>query len=314
MALSILLTLITLIQTTSATCPPATTIVYSPFKPYFKFPLDAFGPNPLDFNCWSGAICTFEAADEARKQQFAATALVMGLLPLVLRDIAWPERRVVLVSRPLPVLLEVLVRALGVEPVGRAAGRVAVADADADADGDTQTRRWVGWVTSSPLTRGVVAISESGRSATRARILVAFSTLVLLVSYAALALVEIYSKRSALGCVYPVIALTWCIVALIPGAIHVFARTRCAGSSKNQAGRKVSTSAVQGGDEVWFVQFAWAVYYIIGTLVFTSIMAVTPIELFVWVVTMAAVTASSKLLALYVCLLVRNPCLGGEIE
>jgi hypothetical protein len=55
------------------------------------------------------------------------------------------------------------------------------------------------------------------------------------------------------------------------------------------------------------VQFGWAIYYIIGTLVYTSIMAITPLELFVWVVVTAVTTGASKMLGLYICLMLRNP-------
>ena len=43
----------------------------------------------------------FEAAGESRKQQFAAIALVMGLIPLTLKDVAWPERRIIYVTKRL---------------------------------------------------------------------------------------------------------------------------------------------------------------------------------------------------------------------
>lgn len=52
-----------------------------------------------------------------RKQQFAATSLVIGLVPLTLKDIAWPERRLVAIASPLNWSVEVLVRALGLIPV-----------------------------------------------------------------------------------------------------------------------------------------------------------------------------------------------------
>ncbi|KAL3476136.1 hypothetical protein BJX99DRAFT_228293 [Aspergillus californicus] len=278
------------LATAQSTCPDASEIVYSPFKPWFRFD---YGPAGGD--CWSGAICTLDQADAARNQQFAATALVMGLLPLVLRDIAWPERRVVLVSAPLPAFAEILVRALGLEPVaqGNVAGWT-----------EEESQRWVEWIRTS-------AIARAGfRSRVKMVALVTVTSVVLLVSYAALALIEIYSKRSALGCVYPVIALTWCLVAVIPGAIHVVFenfRQRKAKDAMGGGAGATRASAVQGADQAWPVQFAWAVYYIIGSLVFTSIMAITPLELFVWVVVMAVVVGSSKMLALYICLMLRSP-------
>lgn len=278
---------ITLVNAES-TCPSGSEIVYSPFQPWFRFD---FGSSTA--NCWTAAICTFDQADSARNQQFAATALVMGLLPMVFRDIAWPERRVVLVSSPLPVLAEVVMRALGLEPVVR--GNVAGWSGE-------DSQRWVDWVHGSRIAGAAL------RSRVRAIVLVFGSFVALLVAYAALALVEIYSKRSALGYVYPVIALTWCLVVIIPGAIHVLFemhRRRAVKDGSGSVGTRAS--AVQGADQQWPVQFSWGIYYIIGTLVYTSIMAVTPLELFVWVITMAAVTGAGKMLALYICLTLRSP-------
>lgn len=88
-------------------------MVYSPFKPYFKFPL--FAGNIQ--SCWTAADCLFEAAGGSRKQQFAATALVMGLIPLTLRDIAWPERRIIHVTNRLYCIVEIRVLALGLVPL-----------------------------------------------------------------------------------------------------------------------------------------------------------------------------------------------------
>ncbi|KAL4961673.1 uncharacterized protein BDV14DRAFT_120908 [Aspergillus stella-maris] len=314
--LALLLLLLTLPASTTAqslspspstedqTCPPGSILVYSPFKPWY-----AFTYGPAIGNCWRGAICLLNAADEARKQQFGATAMVMGLLPIVLRDIAWPERRVVLVSRDLPVVAEVLVRALGLEPVPVSLAGGGNGHGQGDGHGeveDERAARWLEWVRHGPITRGAV------RSSSFASSLVGISALVLLVSYAALALIEVYSKRSALGCVYPIFCLTWCIIGFIPGGIHVFFRyqshhhsSKRRPSSRN--GEREKASAIQGADELWPVQFAWAVYYIIGTLVFTSIMAVTPLELFVWVVVLSVVTGASKMLALYICLVLGNP-------
>ncbi|KAL4948597.1 hypothetical protein BDW69DRAFT_90438 [Aspergillus filifer] len=288
----------------NSTCPPDSSLVYSPFKPWYAF---TYGPAIGD--CWRGAICLLTAADEARKQQFGATAMVMGLLPVVLRDIAWPERRVVLVRRDLPIAAEVFVRALGSDPVSL----------ERDGEGwqsveDERASRWLEWVRTSPITRGAV------HSSSFALVLVGLSALTLLISYAALALIEVYSKRSALGCVYPIFCLTWCIIGFIPGGIHVFFRYQDRSSrprprprtgNGNEAGARTGerekASAIQGADEPWPVQFSWAVYYIIGTLVFTSIMAITPLELFVWVVVLSVVTGASKMLALYVCLVLGNP-------
>lgn len=40
---------------------------------------------------------------------------------------------------------------------------------------------------------------------------------------------------------------------------------------------------------------------------YASIMAVTPLELFVWVITMAAVSGGGKMLAIYIYLMLRSP-------
>ena len=63
----------------------------------------------------------------------------------------------------------------------------------------------------------------------------------------------------------------------------------------------VNLSAVQGGKEKWWIQFMWAVYYAAGTLVFSSIMAVTVIELVVWVILSCCTVAASRSLALRLC-------------
>lgn len=64
----------------------------------------------------------------------------------------------------------------------------------------------------------------------------------------------------------------------------------------------VTPSAIQrGGKEKWWIQLIWAVYYAAGTLVFSSIMAVTVIELVVWVIISCYTVAASRLLALRLC-------------
>ena len=63
----------------------------------------------------------------------------------------------------------------------------------------------------------------------------------------------------------------------------------------------VNLSAVQGGKEKWWIQFIWAIYYAAGTLVFSSIMAVTVIELVVWVILSCYTVAASRFLALRLC-------------
>jgi hypothetical protein len=71
-------------------------MVYSPFRPYWRFSKFAGDIQ----KCWVATDCLFEAASESRKQQFAATAFIMGLIPLTLRDIAWPERRIFMYQGP----------------------------------------------------------------------------------------------------------------------------------------------------------------------------------------------------------------------
>ncbi|PGH08999.1 hypothetical protein AJ79_05794 [Helicocarpus griseus UAMH5409] len=272
--------------TNDTECPPVEDIVYSPFKPWFHF---YSGSNQL---CWITAMCTLAPADEARKQQFGATALIMGLIPLTLKDIAWPERRIALVSAPLPFAAAVIVRALGLEPT---------VPSDLDA---THVQRYMHWM------RGMWFANIGARgNGVWTTMRVSLSLVMLLLSYGALAAVEIYSKRSSLGCVYPVFAVTWCIAGVFPAVIHaLFAMQRQRQLQQGKGAASTgSISAVQGADEAWPVQLAWGVYYIAGTLVFTSIMAVTVAELAVWVFVHVAVTAASKIFALYICLLLRSP-------
>jgi hypothetical protein len=303
-------------------------MIYSPFTPYFHFP--QFRDNVQ--HCWIATDCLFENAGESRKQQFAATALVMGLIPFTIKDIAWPERRLMYVTKRLHWSLEILVLALGLVPMEtrhqKTTRRKGCEGTTLASYGWTMHRHtlklWI-WMC-------VVAVS---------------------VGYAALALMEVFSKRSALGCPYPFSIATWHVVALIPAAVHsLFASLRrrryqtelirrvtlqsrqdqhdilledVSGTPSNQRSKRFHhtlrsngeegddiderndrdrklASAVQGADEEWPVQMAWGVYYITGTLVFTSIMAVTVIELAVWVVLGLATTACSKILAFSICL------------
>ncbi|EEQ84610.1 hypothetical protein RJZ56_002032 [Blastomyces dermatitidis] len=270
--------------TDNTSCPPNEDIVYSPFKPWFHF---YSGSNQL---CWITSICALESADEARKQQFGATALIMGLIPLTLKDVAWPERRIALVSAPLPFAAAVIVRALGLEPT-------VVGDLDG-----VHVQRYLQWM------EGAMFANVGLRPSIWTTVRVAASFLLLVVSYGVLAVVEIYSKRSSLGCPYPVFAVTWCIAGVFPAFVHaLFAMRRTQVKGGSDSLTTGSVSAVQGADEAWPVQLAWGIYYVAGTLVFTSIMAVTVVELTVWVFVQTAVTAASKVFALYLCLLLRNP-------
>ncbi|KAF2474948.1 uncharacterized protein BDR25DRAFT_280577 [Lindgomyces ingoldianus] len=274
----------------SGFCPAdVNSLIHSPFKPYFRW----WTKSDVQA-CWGAADCLFEAAGESRKQQFAATALIMGLVPLTLKDIAWPERRIIYVTDTLNPIVEILVLALGLVPV--------------ETGTSEETKKRIG---------GINTMAEAAWDQTRfvTGLWVALSAVVMLASYAGLAVMEIYSKRSALGCPYPVFVATWYVVALVPAAIHmVFAglRRRKIKSEKDPERKRSIISAVQGADEAWPVQLAWGIYYIAGTLVFTSIMAVTVIELVVWVGLGLAVTGSSKLLAFFLCLVFERR--GVEVE
>lgn len=181
-----------------ATCPPASELVYSPFRPFSRSEYFAYTHATDNEACWWWAICLLSSADEARKQQFTAISLVMGLVPLTLRDIAWPERRVVSVSRHLPNQIEVIIRALGLVP---SISTTSYADKQAIA-----STSLFGWA--------------QRLSRKRFFLLVASSTLGLVLGYAALAVIEAFSKRSCLGCKYPIFILTWHLLAIIPAGIE----------------------------------------------------------------------------------------------
>lgn len=288
----------------SGQCPDnvETVMVYSPFKPYWKF--SKFGHDRQ--KCWVAADCLFEAAGESRKQQFAATALVMGLIPMTLKDVAWPERRILHVTKPLPWICDILVLALGLVPLPTEKGA------------PLSTRQ------SSEANNGLAKYAWKMRRFT-IRLVVAALAICLVTCYAALVFNEMYSKRSALGCVVPFFVAAWYVIALLPASIHrVFAGRRKTrfktleqedDSQSGVANKTLLTreyeferrgkivSAIQGADEDWPVQMAWGIYYIAGTLIFTSIMAVTIVELIVWVTLCLAVTGISKILAFFVCLL-----------
>ncbi|KAF2259223.1 hypothetical protein CC78DRAFT_592855 [Lojkania enalia] len=207
----------------------------------------------------------------------------MGLIPLTLKDIAWPERRLIRVTKRLPVVVEVLVWALGlVPPVTQ---------------NKEETKK-----KSGESNYIVKAAWKQGRA--MAVFWIAVFSILLFASYAGLVIMQIFSKRSALGCPFPVFMAAWYVVALIPAAIHaIFA---------DLERKKKIISAVQGADEDWPVQLAWGVYYIAGTLVFTSIMAVTVVELVIWVGLGFGVTGTSKLLAFFLCLVFEKTKLANE--
>ncbi|KAF2441306.1 hypothetical protein P171DRAFT_434971 [Karstenula rhodostoma CBS 690.94] len=273
-------------------------LVYSPFKPYFHWPFF----RGTKQRCWVAADCLLEAAGESRKQQFAATALVMGLIPLTLKDIAWPERRLIHVTKRLNWVVEILVLALGLVPLETGDAR--------------ETRR---------RSRENNMLAKKAWAMNRGSIIMVILAcwVGVCASYAGMTTMEIYSKRSALGCTYPATVGSWYVAGLLPATIHaLFAAMRRSRHERRlkqihlaksdplltkdmaqvRAEEKKIVSAVPGADEDWPVQMAWGVYYIAGTLVFTSIMAVTVVELVCWVGLGFAVTGSSKILAFFLCL------------
>jgi len=275
-------------------CPPDD-IVYTPFTPVQQ---------PRYTSCWHWADCVLASAEEVRKQQFNATSLVMGLIPLVLNDIAWPKRRLIYVSRRLSRLIEVVARALGIVPVP-----ITGPNSLGNNRGLATTRIYE-WTRSQSFKR---------------RMLLAGASVVALgFVFAALALVEIHSKRSSLGCTYSMFVLTWHIIAIIPAASEVFlsrhkteqnASANMAQNSTSQTRQTARPSAstqvtlhqdhafaIQGGDDPWLNQLVWGIYFTAGTLVYTSIMAVTVIELFVWVCASVGAATLMRLLAFYLCM------------
>ena len=178
-------------------CPPAADTVYSPFTRASQSEYFAY-TNSTNNACWWWAICVLSSADAARNQRFSATALVMGLVPLTLKDVAWPERRVVLISRPLPRHIETIIRALGIVP--------SIYTSAEKTDQVTFSSMW--------LYRWTQRLSQLQMT-----LLLAINTLVLAIAYAALAIMEVYSKRSSLGCTYPVFILTWYLIAVFPAAV-----------------------------------------------------------------------------------------------
>ncbi|KAL9084539.1 MAG: hypothetical protein Q9165_008042 [Trypethelium subeluteriae] len=341
-----LLFIASIFATALATCPPASEIVYSPFVPisqkaYFQ------NTNSTDNGCWWWAGCTFTQADEPRKQQFAAVALIMGLIPLTIKDIAWPERRLIDVSRRLPIWVDIFVRSMGIVP--NPTNRKSLGQSrKAFASG--KTYRWA-----SQQTRTTLSLC------------IAVAAAALAVGYTALGLTEIFSKRSALGCPFPVFILTWHLAAIVPAIIMTWLgkretdamspdigspqlelespeyvetihthpdRKQCdprfpdgtssaretrqrlelrasAPSHHNDSARERAfsvapleeASPVPGQGMNWAIQLSFAIYYIAGTLIYTSIMAVTVIELFVWVLVSIEVAAASKALAFFVCMI-----------
>lgn len=166
----------------AAACPDNVEVIilHSPFKPYWRFPKFAGDMQKMlvDYRL------PFEAAGQSRKQQFAATAFITDLIPLTLKDIAWPERRNVHVSTPLPRFTEVLVLALGLIPLPAEKG---------DSLETNQTSKESSGLAKDAWRQEKLTI----------HVFVALLASLLVLSYTRIILNKIYSKRSALDCVFP---------------------------------------------------------------------------------------------------------------
>jgi len=349
--------------TAKSKCERVSELIYSPFTPYVQS--EYFSGAKEDdevYDCWSWTICILGQADEVRKQQFAAVSLVMGLVPLTLKDIAWPERRIISISRRPSPPLEVIVRALGIVP--------SIATLAHQGKQPISTTRLYALVRKLSRTRIILFLT--------------LSALGLALTYAAFAIIEIYSKRSSLGCKYPIVVLTWHLLAVIPAGIETLFHqrsprepspdllyraasnatpsppssvdverhgqpdraavsepsrlrtplaTRSAQATLKTDDRDLvgleaqikypssppiaaqqlmqtapidDTSAIQGHDQPWPLQLTWSIYYIAGMLAHSSIMAVTVLELFVWVMTSVAATTAGKFLAFFLCVLMEK--------
>ncbi|KAK0100161.1 hypothetical protein ONS95_008500 [Cadophora gregata] len=304
-----------------------------PFSPWFKAWTNVTsGPGGDDPNfvnnmaCWWYADCIFGLVAETRKQQYGAISIVMALIPLILKDIAWPEQRLVMISSQRNWAVEIVVRGLGLNPV-------------------------------IPEDRSRFHAGRSFHPVISAAILF-FLVVFLLVSYGLLAVMEVYSKRSSLGCPVPAFVVLWFIVGLAPATVEVAigryrersARNNTAKLEKNgvpqngEAGSGKSTVVVsgdeeaqnvrngysavstggplggsdgeskhgengtpqvsnniQGGEQHWVAQFCWGLYYSGGGLIFTSIMLVTVVELFTWMLSAGLASAAGKMLGYRLC-------------
>ena len=224
----------------------------------------------------------------------------MGLIPLIIKDIAWPERRIADVQKELHWVVEICVRALGLNPVIKE-------DVKEDSREDAREGAKEG-------------AKRRMSSKVLSRIVLVFLVLLLLGLYGVLVLIELFSKRSSLGCPMPAFVAVWSFCALLPAAFEVgVARFRRRNDDNKSAPRSdggeskvvdevakvrlsvTGSEGIPGGEHGWFVQLIWAVYYTAGTLVFSSIMLVTVVELLVWLLAIGASTAASKQLALKLC-------------
>jgi hypothetical protein len=245
----------------------------------------------------------------------------MGLIPRTLKDTAWPKRRIVHITKPLPWFCEVLVLALGLVP-SREEDSTVLSTRQRSEESNGLAKR--AWRLRRSTFKNVIAVL----------------TVTMVACYTGLVFNKVYSKRSALGCVAPLFIAAWYVVSLLPSVIHSFFasrrrarvdKTKRSNARRNgpydgqsillqqhgpatlsiaaQHGTLVGTtrsatiiSAIQGADEEWPVQMDWDIYYIAGTLVFTSIMAVTVIDLVDWVALCFALTGCSEVLAFFICL------------
>ncbi|KAH7317386.1 hypothetical protein BKA65DRAFT_466351 [Rhexocercosporidium sp. MPI-PUGE-AT-0058] len=250
-----------------------------PFNPWFRAWTNlTSGPGGDDpdfvdnMACWWYADCIFGLVPETRKQQYGAISIVMALVPLILKDIAWPEQRIVLIASKSGWVIEIIVRALGLNPT--------------IPEDPTQIKKGRLF---QPIISAAILV-----------LLVAF----LLVSYGLLAVMEVYSKRSSLGCPVPAFVVLWFIVALAPATVEV-AIGRFRNRNKSGKGSGSSTAPVsnniQGGEQHWVAQFCWGLYYSAGGLIFTSIMLVTVVELFTWMLLAGVASAASKMLGYRLC-------------
>ncbi|KAH9222533.1 hypothetical protein DL95DRAFT_518525 [Leptodontidium sp. 2 PMI_412] len=303
-----------------------------PFNPWFRawtnLTSGPGGDDPDFVNnmaCWWYADCIFNHVPETRKQQYGAISIVMALIPLILKDIAWPEKRIVLIANKSGWVIEIIVRALGLNPTIP----------------EDQTQIKQGRLFHPIISAAVLVL------------LVAF----LLVSYGLLAVMEVYSKRSSLGCPVPAFVVLWFIIALAPAAVEVaigrfrnrnksvkgvssgqkgfpagevgtsgkstvmvspdeetlsgingHSRSTVAvpGSSNGNHRQSVISTArvsnnIQGGEQHWMAQFCWGLYYSAGGLIFTSIMLVAVVELFTWMLLAGVASAASKMLGYRLC-------------
>jgi len=304
-----------------------------PFEPWFKAWTNVTsGPGgdlPDYVNnmaCWWYADCIFGLVAETRKQQYGAISIVMALIPLILKDIAWPEQRLVMISSQRNWAIEIIVRGLGLNPV----------------------------IPKDPTQFKAGKLFHPIISTLILLFLVAF----LVVSYGFLALMEVYSKRSSLGCPVPAFVVLWFVVGLAPATVEVaigrFLNRNSAGKisklEKNglqqdtegdiskstivvsgdeealnvrngysalstgvpqnaESGdiKQEATSTpqvsnnIQGGEQHWVAQFCWGLYYSGGGLIFTSIMLVTVVELFTWMLLAGLASAAGKMLGYRLC-------------